>query len=101
MRPSPGAQLRSAGQVCLDGAGEQVQLADDLIASRAHLMKATGELVKDSPLRAVWGDIHVTLTPEGSGSTCITARAMAFPNLFALIFSPERRILDLFARGLQ
>jgi len=27
----------------------------------------------------VWGDIHVTLTPEGSGSARITARAMVFP----------------------
>ena len=36
----------------LDGAGEEVQLADDLIASRVHLMKAAGELVKDSPLWA-------------------------------------------------
>jgi hypothetical protein len=50
----------------------------------------------------VWGgDIHAPLTPEGSGSTCITARAMTFPNLFALVFSPERRILDQFARGLR
>ena len=53
------------------------------------------------PSAAGLGDIHVTLTPEGSGSTCITARAMAFPNLFALVFSPERRILDQFAGGLH
>jgi hypothetical protein len=49
----------------------------------------------------VWGDIYLTLTPEGSGSTCITARAMALPNLFALVFSPERRILEHFASGLH
>jgi hypothetical protein len=49
----------------------------------------------------VWGDIHVTLTPEGSDSTRITTRAMVFPNLFSLIFSPERRILDHFARALH
>ena len=67
------------------------------VASSAELFRVSARYRRPP----VWGDIHVTLMPQGSGSTCITARAMAFPNLFALIFSPERRILDLFARGLH
>jgi hypothetical protein len=67
------------------------------VASSAELFRVSARYRRPP----VWGDIHVTLTPEGSGSTCITARAMAFPNLFALVFSPGRRILDQFARGLH
>jgi hypothetical protein len=66
------------------------------VASSAELFRVSARYRRPP----VWGDIHVTLTQEGSGSTRITARAMAFPNLFALIFSPERRILDQFARTL-
>jgi len=67
-------------------------MADD-VASSAELFRVSARYRRPP----VWGDIHVTLMPEGSGSTCITARAMAFPNLLALVFSPERRILDQFA----
>ena len=49
----------------------------------------------------LWGDIRVTLMQEGSGSTRITARATAFPNLSAWIFSAKRRILDQFTRALR
>ena len=46
------------------------------VASSAELFRASARYSRPP----VWGDIHVTLKPEGSGSTCITARAMAFPN---------------------
>ncbi len=49
----------------------------------------------------VWGELTVTLAPEGADSTRITARATTAPNLFTLLFSPEHRILDDFAEALR
>ena len=49
----------------------------------------------------IWGELTVTLAPEGSDSTRITARATTQPNLFTLLFSPEHRILDDFAQAVQ
>jgi hypothetical protein len=49
----------------------------------------------------LWGDIRVTLTQEGSGSTRITAQARAFPNLSAWILHAKRRILDQFTHALR
>jgi len=49
----------------------------------------------------LWGDIRVTLTQEGSGSTRITAQATAFPNLSAWIFSAKRKILDQFTCSIR
>jgi hypothetical protein len=49
----------------------------------------------------VWGELTVTLSPEGADSTRITARARTQPNLFTLLFSPEHRILDLFAEAIR
>lgn len=49
----------------------------------------------------VWGELTVTLAPEGSDSTRIAAKATTHPNLFTLVFSPEHRILDDFAQAIQ
>jgi hypothetical protein len=49
----------------------------------------------------VWGELAVTLTPEGADSTRITARATTQPNLFTPVFSPEHRILEDFAETLR
>jgi hypothetical protein len=49
----------------------------------------------------VWGELTMTLTPEGTDSTRVTARAATLPNLYTLIFSPERRIVDDFAEALR
>ena len=85
---------------------EWVKRCEEALGATPHFqdVASSGELFRLSARYRrppVWGDIHVTLTPEGSGSTRITARAMVFPNLFSLIFSPERRILDQFARALR
>ena len=85
---------------------EWVKRCEEALRAAPHFQDVTSstELFRVSARYSrppVWGDIRVTLTPEESGSTCITARAMAFPNLFALIFTPERRILEQFARGLH
>jgi hypothetical protein len=84
---------------------EWVKRCEDALRTAPHFQDAasSAELFRVSARYRrppVWGDIHVTLTQEGSGSTRITARAMAYPNLFTLVFSPERRILDQFARAL-
>jgi len=85
---------------------EWIKRCEEALRATPHFqdVASSGELFRVSARYRrppVWGDIHVTLTPEGSGSTRITARAMVFPNLFSLIFSPERRILDHFARALR
>jgi hypothetical protein len=69
-----------------------------------HAVASAGELFRlEAKYRRppVWGDIRVTLTPEGPASTRITARAMALPNLFTLLFSPERRIIDHFVQAIR
>ena len=85
---------------------EWVKRCGEALRATPHFqdVASSGELFRVSARYGrppVWGDIRVTLTPEGSGSTRITARAMVSPNLFSLIFSPERRILDHFARALR
>jgi hypothetical protein len=67
------------------------------VASSAELFRVAARYSRP-PL---WGDIRVTLTQEGSGSTRITAQATAFPNLSAWIFSAKRRILDQFTRAIR
>jgi hypothetical protein len=49
----------------------------------------------------VWGELTVTLTPVDADSTRISARATTQPNLFTLVFGPERRILDDFAEAIH
>jgi len=48
----------------------------------------------------VWGKLVVTLFPEGTDSTRISARITLLPNLFTLIFAPQQRILGRFTRAL-
>jgi len=48
----------------------------------------------------VWGKLVVTLLPEGTDSTRISARITLLPNLFTLIFAPQQRILGRFTRAL-
>jgi hypothetical protein len=67
------------------------------VASSAELFRVAARYSRPP----VWGDIRVTLTQEGSGSTRITARATAFPNLSAWIVNAKRRILDQFTRALR
>jgi Uncharacterised protein family UPF0547 len=48
-----------------------------------------------------WGDLTVTLTPDGPAQTRIAATATAnVDNVFALFKSPGRRIIDEFKSGL-
>lgn len=50
----------------------------------------------------VWGDLEITLLPEGDSSTKINARATAnVDNVFAAFGSPGRKILDRFKAGIR
>jgi hypothetical protein len=49
----------------------------------------------------VWGELTVTLTPEGNDTTHMVARATALPKLYMLIFGPERRIVDEIAEAIR
>ena len=50
----------------------------------------------------VWGELEVTLVPEGEESTKINARATAnVDNLFAVFGSPGRKILARFKEGIR
>lgn len=84
-----------AGRCETSGAGRHLRVPSQhvpvcyLIASGHVLDEGHGRTGQGFSAPGCRGDIHVTLTPEGSGSTCITARAMAFPNLFAPVFTAE------------
>jgi hypothetical protein len=67
------------------------------VASSPTLFRLTAQYRKPP----VWGELTVTLTPEGPDSTRISARATTQPNLFTLIFSPEHRMLDDFAEAIR
>ena len=51
-------------------------------------------------LPPVWGQLTVTLLPEGTDSTRITASVAVLPNLYTLIFAPQHRILARFSRAI-
>lgn len=65
-------------------------------------MSATLFQIKASYKKAtIWGDLEVTLLPEGAGTTGINARATAnIDNVFAAFGSPGRKILDRFKQGI-
>jgi hypothetical protein len=49
-----------------------------------------------------WGDLEVTLLPEGAEATRINAKATAnVDNVFAAFSSPGRKILDRFKQGIN
>lgn len=67
------------------------------VATSLTLYQVTGNYKKFT----VWGDITLTLTPEGVGSTRIAARAVAnTDNIYALFASPGRKILARFKMGI-
>lgn len=69
----------------------KVQASQTLYQLKANYKKAT-----------VWGDLELTLLPEGADSTKLTARATAnVDNIFALFSSPGRKILDRFKHGIR
>jgi hypothetical protein len=68
-----------------------VEVSAALFQIRANYKKAT-----------VWGDVELTLLPEGDGSTRIKAKATAnVDNIFAAFSSPGRKIIDRFKDGIR
>jgi hypothetical protein len=73
-----------------DGGFTKVQTSDAIYELSGNYKKLT-----------VWGDIRVTLVPEGDSETRIIARATAnIDNVFSLFRSPGRAILDQFKGSL-
>ncbi len=69
----------------------KIDVSETLFQIRANYKKAT-----------VWGDLEITLLPDGDASTKINARATAnVDNVFAAFGSPGRKILDRFKVGVR
>jgi hypothetical protein len=49
----------------------------------------------------VWADFTVSLLPQDSDSTSITATICVLPNLFTVVTVPERRIFARFTRAMR
>jgi hypothetical protein len=68
----------------------KIDVSGTLFQIRANYKKAT-----------VWGDLEITLVPEGTGATKINAKATAnVDNVFAAFGSPGRKIIDRFKQGI-
>jgi hypothetical protein len=69
----------------------KVEVSTTLFQLKANYKKAT-----------IWGDLEVTLVPEGADATKINAKATAnVDNIFAAFGSPGRKIIDRFKQGLS
>jgi len=69
----------------------KVDASETLFQIKANYKKAT-----------VWGDLELTLFPEGGDSTKINARSTAnVDNIFAVFGSPGRKIIDRFKQGIR
>jgi hypothetical protein len=68
------------------------------VAPNATLGQVSGNYKK----LTVWGELALTLKPEGSNQTEIAASATAnVDNIFALFGSPGRKIIQQFKSGLS
>lgn len=116
MRPTPSAVRAATEKPERPRAGPTPALAGALLSVRESW---PAEKYGHAP---VWGEIEVTaftrnsasddcmsrnlglvrsVAEEGSDSTRINAKATTLPNLFTLMFSPERKILDDFAQAVK
>ncbi|SRR6266540_413158 len=69
--------------------------------TRVAVSEALFQVTANYKKLTTWGDIQVTLRPEGDTSTRIDVEAHAnIDNLFALFKSPGRTIINEFKRGL-
>jgi hypothetical protein len=69
----------------------KIEVSTALFQIKANYKKAT-----------VWGDLEVTLLPEGPDETRINAKATAnVDNDFAAFGSPGRKIIDRFKQGIS
>jgi hypothetical protein len=69
----------------------KIEVLTPLFQINANYKKAT-----------VWGDLEVTLLPEGADGTRINAKATAnVDNLFAAFGSPGRKIIERFKQGVS
>ena len=60
-----------------------------------------GQVTGNYKKLTTWGDLLLTLTPEGEQSTRIHVKATAaIDNVYALVRSPGRKIIDEFKAGL-
>jgi hypothetical protein len=87
----PREQWLAACKYALESQGfTKVDVSAALFQIKANYKKAT-----------VWGDLEVTLVPEGADATKINAKATAnIDNLFAAFSSPGRKIIDRFKQGI-
>ena len=61
-----------------------------------------GEIKATYHKATVWGDLQLTLLPEGTDTTRIQAKAVAnVDNVFALRGSPGQKIIERFKAGLR
>ena len=71
--------------------------------TRVEANETLGQITANYKKATTWGDLLLTLTPEGSSdATRITAKATAnVDNLFAAFRSPGQKIIDQFKAGLS